>query len=42
MSVEENSKEELSYRRKNAGGEKCVLLGESADSEIGSLTSPDA
>ena len=31
VSVEENSKEELSYRRKNAGGEKCVLLGESAD-----------
>ena len=31
MSVEENFKEELSYRRKNAGGEKCVLLGESAD-----------
>ena len=29
--VEENSKGELSYRRRNAGGEKCVLLGESAD-----------
>ena len=31
VSVEENSKGELSYRRRNAGGEKCVLLGESAD-----------
>ena len=31
VSVEENSKGELSYRRRNAGGEKCVLLGKSAD-----------
>ena len=31
VSVEENSKGELSYRRRNAGGEKCVILGESAD-----------
>ena len=31
VSVEENCKGELSYRRKNAGGKKCVLLGESAD-----------
>ena len=31
VSVEENCNGELSYRRRNAGGEKCVLLGESAD-----------
>ena len=31
VSVEENSRGELSYRRRKAGGEKCVLLGESAD-----------
>ena len=31
VSVEENSKGELSYKRRNAGGERCVLLGESAD-----------
>ena len=30
VSVEENFRGELSYRRRNAGGEKCVLLGESA------------
>ena len=27
VSVEENSKGELSHRRRKAGGEKCVLLG---------------
>ena len=26
VSVEENSRGELSYRRRNAGGERCVLL----------------
>ena len=31
VSVEENSKGELSYRRRNAGGERCVILEESAD-----------
>ena len=25
VSVEENSRGELSYRRRNAGGERCVL-----------------